>query len=182
MSKLKDGKRFPAQYTENGHGTALRQGLAFAFKATIPALAAGASSIVRFVTGDRAIFFASGSVTINQEDVMLEVYEDVTFTNDGSLNTSFAINLNRVNPTSTQIQFYTGAVVSNIGTQVLQQSIKGVAGQNVNNPGFGTGGQDDASILKPNTEHIFKVTNNSVLAVDIDAVFKYNEADPTQYR
>ena len=181
MSSLDQYKQNPSQYTENGHGSSLRSGLAFTFEAIIAALASAGVAEVRFTTGANAIVFEGGDVNINQEDVLFEVYEDTTFTVAGTPNATYAKNSNRINPIATTITFYNGVTVDAAGTQVLRQSVKGAAGQNLNRPGFGSGGPDDSIILKPSTEHIFRITNNSALAVDVDARFKYREVSSIQY-
>jgi len=181
MSDLQNGKPFPAQYIDNGHGTALRKGLAFIFDATITGLASGAIVLVRFITGDAAIIFESGDITINQEEVLFEIYEDTTFTAPGTEDANFIRKMNRISIINTEIITYSTPVVDTIGEIVVHQIATGTAGQNVNQPGFGGGVQDASFVLKPNTEHLFKVTNNSALAVDIEAHYHYHEAPAKEY-
>ncbi len=57
----------------------------------------------------------------------------------------------------------------------------GQAGKNVNVPGFGGNVQDANFILKPNTEHLFKVTNNSALDINIEAHYFFREVNAKQY-
>ena len=180
-STLENYKKFPAQYNENGHGSALRVGRAFIFDADIPALAAAAALTVRFVTGDSAIVFETGDINTNQEEVLFEIYEDSTFTAPGALTTDFVRNMNRIINSAPEIVTYNTPTIDADGVLVAHQIAVGIAGQNQNQPGFGGVGQDISFILKPNTEHIFRVTNNSLLTVKVEAHYHYHEVDPVQY-
>lgn len=181
MSGLSLFKPRPAQYIENGHGSALRNGKAFIFDASITALAAAGVINVRFTTGDLAILFESGDITINQEKVLFEIFEDSTFSAGGSLDTTLILNMNRLINTPSGISTYTTPTVSTTGVLVVHQIAVGAAGQNVNHPGFGGIGQDVSFVLKPNTEHLFRITNQSALAVDVEAHYHFHEIDPRQY-
>lgn len=181
MSGLQNTRPNPTVYTENGHGTALRRGKAFIFDAHIVGLAAAASVIIRFVTGDSAVIFESGDIVINQEEVEFEVYEDTVFTSPGNVNTTFIRNMNRLSTNPTELVVYDTPVVNTIGELVVHQLAIGAAGQNVNNPGFGGGKGDVSFVLKPNTEHLFKVTNNSVLPVTLEAHYFFHEANAKEY-
>jgi len=177
-------KPLPALHVENSHGSALRSSSAFLFDASIAALAAAASNIIRFTTGDKAVLMESSEFSINQEKVKIEVYEDVTFTDPGSHipKANLVTNMNRINPKDTQLVFFGAPTIDSQGIRVLHQDIFGIAGQNVNQPGVGASSQTAARIFKPNTEHVFIVTNESVLAVDIDAHFEYHEVNPNEYK
>ncbi len=178
---LANFKARPSQYSENGHGTALRNKSAFAFDADIIALGAAASALVRFTTGDKAIVLDGGEFTFNQEDALAEVYEGTTFSAAGTPNATYAIPMNRLSSRETELTFYDSAVVDTIGTRILHQELIGAAGQNVTKPGFGAAGLEAIIVLKPNTEHIFKLTNNSVLAINIEAHFDFHEVDAKEY-
>jgi len=184
MSSLEDGRPSPSLYVENGHDTALRRGTAFNFHAEIEALGAAAISEVRFKTGDLATIFEAAEFHINQELVTFEVYENVTFTVAGNIQpkTDFSNNMNRMSTRDTQLDFYTGVTVDTVGTRILHQAIVGEAGKNVSKPGFGSGGEAVTRLLKPNTEHVFRITNGSVLAANIEAHVNYREVTASQYK
>lgn len=181
MSSLENYKHNPAQHIENGHGSSLRVGKAFIFDAAVEALAAAAALEVRFTTGDSAVLFETGDINTNQEKVLFEVYEDTTFTAPGSLVTTLIKNMNRLLANASEIATYTSPTVDADGELVIHQIAVGVAGQNQNQPGFGGSGQDVSFVLKPNTEHMFRITNQSLLAVNVEAHYHFHEVDPKQY-
>ncbi len=181
MSVLTLFKPRPAQYIEDGQDTALRIGKTFIFDSNIPALASAASGLVRFTTGNSAIVFTGGEIIMNQEAVEFIVYEDTTYTDGGVLTTAYIRNMNRMINKSSEISTYDAPTVDVIGDVVAQQNAVGQSGKNVNQPGFGGGVQDANFILKPNTEHLFTVTNNSVLAVDVEAHYFFREVEARQY-
>lgn len=181
MSSLSDYNVRPAQHVENGHNTALRSGRSFSFHAEIPSLAPAAIAVIRFTTGDSPIVFENAIFNINQEEVTVEVYEDSTFTVAGTPNADYVLYNNRLKPAVTELAFYDGATVDAIGVRAMHDTIYGIAGQNVNQPGFGASTEESTIVLKPNTEHIFRITNNSVLAVAVESHVFYREADPREF-
>lgn len=181
MSDLANSKPRPSQYIENGHNSALRDGSSFGFVGSGIVLASSASISIRFTTGTFAIVFEAGRFTLDQENVLYEVYEDTTFSSPGSVNTAYIRKHNRLSLRESQIVTYDGAVVDSIGTQILNDRIRGVAAQGQNKPGFGSGGETDEIVLKPNTEHMFKITNDSLATVNTDVHFFFREVDPKQY-
>lgn len=183
MSSLDNSKPRPAQHIENGHDSALRDGRAFIFHHEADALASDAEVFVRITTGDSAIVFEAVEFGINEEAVLFEMYEDVVFSSPGSVDTTFTLNMNRIkSDKDTELTLYTSPVVDTLGARVLHEEVKGVAGLNLIKPGFGTGTQANALVLKPNTEHVFTIKNNSVLAVDVETHFYYHEVTPNEYQ
>lgn len=182
MSSLQNSKPRPAAYDENGHDHALRDGNAFVFDAVLVALASSAAAFIRFTTGDKAIIFEGGLIDTNQEEVVMEVYQNTTFSAPGALNATYVRNMNNIIGRVTELLIYDTPTVDVIGERVLHQIAYGIAGQNVNQPGFGSGVADVSTVLKPNTEHVFKLTNDSVLAVDIETHMFYREVNANEYQ
>lgn len=179
LNKLKPR---PAVYAENGHGFALRDGNAYCMTMS-QTINSGAVLELRFKTGEHAVKFYSGIFTIDQEDVLFEVYEDTTFSDGGTINTDYGCPMNRIQSAkTTELEFYEGAVVDTDGTLFMRQRILGAAGQGQNKPGFGSAVSGAKRILKPNTEHIFRITNNSDLASIVEAYIVYHQVNPKAYQ
>lgn len=181
MSLLENNRPAPAQYTENGHDTALRKGAAFKFDPlTLPI---GISGVVemRFVTGDNATIFEGANFGIDQELVTFEVFQDVVFSAPGTLDTTIINKMNNVSSREPEIQVYTGPTVDTVGDRILHDIIRGTASQGQNKPGFGTGSQANTIVLKPNTEHVFRITNGSAAAVNVEPHVFYREVDSRDY-
>ena len=182
MSSLRNTKLNAALHVEDSHDASLRKGLSFIFDVDIAGLATNVTRYIRFTTGVNAVKFEGGDITINQERVVFTMYEDTTFTVNGVENTTYVRNLNRMDPLATQLQFFDTPTVNDVGSLVLHQAIVGTAGQNVNQPGVGTGGQEESVILKPNTEHVILLKNESILAVNVETHFFYHEVNPREYQ
>lgn len=181
MSSLDNAKPRPAGHIENGHNSALRDGAAFAFDPLSVAIGIGASVDTRFVTGDKATIFEGATFGTDQELVTFEVFEDVTFTVAGVLDDTIIRRVNRLSNREPEIDVYTGPTVDVLGPRILHDIIRGTASQGQNKPGFGTGSQAQEIVLKPNTEHIFRITNGSAAAVNVEPHVFYREVDPKQY-
>lgn len=181
MSSLTNSKPRPAAYEENGHDHALRDGNAYSFDAVLTALGVGAEAFIRFTTGDKAIIFEGGLIDTNQEEVLMEVYQDTTFTAPGAPNATYSRNMNNIIARATELVFYDAPTIDVIGERVLHQIAYGIAGQNVNQPGFGSGVADVSTVFKPNTEHVFRLKNDSILAVDIESHMFYREVNAKEY-
>lgn len=181
MSSLDNARPNPTQFVENGHCIGLRRDASFGFDADGIVLAAGASAVVRFVTGDLAVVFEGGKFTVDQENVLFQVYEDVAFSADGVANLTYVHRHNRLSTRESQLVAYDGAVVDTLGDRILHDRVLGTAGQGQNKPGFGSDTAAPEIVLKPNTEHVFQVTNDSIAQANIEVHFSYREVDPREY-
>ena len=181
MSDLKNRKPNPAQHTENGHITALRKGAAFVFDPLTVAIDIGLSVDVRFTTGDLAVIFEGATFAVDQEFVTFQVFEDVVFSNNGVLNSTYIRKANRMSGRDSQVQTYDGAVVDTLGPLVLHDIVRGQASQGQNKPGFGTGSNVAETVLKPNTEHTFRITNGSAAIVNVEPHSFFREENPLEY-
>ncbi len=181
MSSLENTKLNPTQHIENGHNTALRKGAAFAFDPLSLAIGIAGSVDVRFLTGDNATIFEGATFGTDQELITFEVFQDVTFTAAGDLDTTIIRKMNNMSSREPQIAVYTAPTVDTLGERILHDIVRGTASQGQNKPGFGTGAQAAEIVLKPNTEHIFRITNGSAAAVNVEPHVFYREVDPRQY-
>ena len=181
LGNLSPFRKGPAQHTENGHSSALRKGTSYIFDYEKVALGAAAVALVRFVTGDKAMVFEGGDVSINQEDILFEIFEESIFSAPGAENTDYARHLNRIKGVDTEILFYDTPTVTSPGNVVLHQHVLGAAGQNQNQPGFGSGGQDASTVFQPNTEHLLRITSASALAAHIEIHFFFHQAEVREY-
>ena len=181
MSSLDNTKPSSANHVENGHASALRLGAAFIFDPQSIAIGIGATTDVRFVTGDNATIFEGAAFGIDQELVTFQVFEDVVFSAPGTISTTIIRKANRLSAREPQIDVYTGPTVDTLGPIILHDILRGTASQGQNKPGFGSGSQDVSIILKPNTEHVFRITNGSAAIVNVEPHVFYREEDPRQY-
>ena len=182
MSSLGNRKPRPGTYVENGHNHALRDSAAFSFDGVFTGIAPAGIVFKRFLTGARAVVFEGGDISITQENVLVEIYEDVDFLTAGAPGFDHVINMNRINPRATEVLFFDNPTITDIGTRVVHADIKGAAGQNINQPGFGSGTQEFVTVLKPNTEHVLRIENKSIANVDVELDFYYREVNPSQYQ
>ena len=181
MSGLENSKPRPAAHIENGHNSALRDGATFSFDPlTLTILAAGVAD-VRFLTGDRATVFEGATFATDQELVTFEVFEDVVFSAPGNLDATIIRKTNRMSNREPEIQVYTAAVVDTLGPRILHDIVRGTASQGQNKPGFGTGSQAAEIVLKPNTEHVFRITNGSAATVNVEPHVFYREVNAKEY-
>lgn len=181
MSSLDNTRPDPSLYIENGHDTALRKGAAFKFDPLTLAIGIAGVVEMRFLTGDNATVFEGANFGTDQEEVLFEVFEDVVFSAPGSLDATIIRKMNNMSLREPEIQVYTGPTVDTLGGRILHDVIRGAASQGQNKPGFGTGSQVNTIVLKPNTEHVFRITNASVVAVNVEAHVFYREVNPKQY-
>lgn len=182
MSSLLNRKPRPAQYIENSHDHALRDGNAFFMDFHADGLAVDGEVLVRFVTGDKAIVFENAVISMTEEQLLIEVFEDSVFSTAGVLNDTYAKRMNRIKTRETEIQFYDGAVASDEGVRFMHQVVRGVASQSTTKPGLGSSTDSATRVLKPNTEHIMKMTNKSAGPIDVEAQFFYREVDARMYQ
>jgi len=180
MSSLEDSKPRPAQFIENGHETGLRSASDFCFN-VVHDIAKDAVVDVRFLTGDLAVEFLSAVFDINQELVIFEVFEDTIYSAPGTINPNIGCQMNRMSSRQTELEFYEAPTITSDGTLFMRQDVLGVAGQNVSKPGFGSGVVGAERILKPNTEHLFRITNSSALTSKVVVHIVYKEVNPKEY-
>lgn len=168
MSSLSNYQSYSAGHIENSHDSLLKLGRAFLFEIHQDAIAPAGVLNLRFLTGNLACIFEAAEFQINEEKVILQIYEDTLYSAPGALNSSYIRILNRIKNIPPLFEVYTGATITDDGTEIQHITITGAAGQSETKPGFGNAQGTKAFILKPNTEYLFRVTNNSVSAVDID--------------
>lgn len=154
----------------------VKNGTQFEYSADTPSLAAGESTRVLFMTGDKPVIIKSRTLSFTMTKVTARVYKNAQYT--GGTPTDQIFNLNDINPEPTTVQIVTGATLTDDGEEFgapnFMYGSTGVG--NSENGTFATPGIE--RVLAPNTTYMLLTTNSGEGTHGISTYLTWYEGDP----